>query len=237
MIDALRSFRGEDIEIAPGIVIHQPRVGEIADYGERDYFGLVSFVCATPADRKVDIWDALHIFWEEVDEFSLFVSSVRILAEEDTDIILPGLDFSSFEQKVDIKKQEIVLVNQDGVEINKSVYLQLTNQLRNIHLLKKNVDIGADNSTRRVMIDVDRDDREAAARKPFESIITAYASCLARSLPFDAIWEIPIGAFLYTMEREQKVRNYDHLMQGVYSGCVDAKKIKKSDLNWLGKLR
>ena len=64
MIDQLKLFRGEGFQINDKIVIRQPTLDEIVGYGEQKYFGLVRSICSTPADRKVEIWDKLHIFWK-----------------------------------------------------------------------------------------------------------------------------------------------------------------------------
>ena len=73
MTDDLKIFRGGDYEINSKITLHQPTLGEISDYGEKEYFGLVRSICSTPADHKVDIYENLGIYWDAVDEFELFV--------------------------------------------------------------------------------------------------------------------------------------------------------------------
>lgn len=79
MIDQLKLFRGEGFQINDKIVIRQPTLDEIVGYGEQKYFGLVRSICSTPADRKVEIWDKLHIFWEKMDEYDLFLSLFQAL--------------------------------------------------------------------------------------------------------------------------------------------------------------
>ena len=71
MIDQLKLFRGEGYKINDKILIRQPTLEEIVDFGEQRYFGLVRTICSTPADRKVEIWDKLHVFWEKIDEYDL----------------------------------------------------------------------------------------------------------------------------------------------------------------------
>ncbi len=66
MIDQLKVFRGEGYQINQKIKIRQPTLEEIVDFfGEQRYFGLVRTICSTPADRKVEIWDKLHLFLGE----------------------------------------------------------------------------------------------------------------------------------------------------------------------------
>lgn len=236
-VDQLKVFRGRDYKICDGITVRQPTLNEVEAYGEKQYFNLVYFLCSTPADRKVEIWDGLNIFWEEMDEFTLFASSLKLFKFYDLSIIMPGIDLSAFRAKLNVESGDIILEDNDGVIIDRQVYVALTDYLRSVHLMKKNVDVGADDSTRRVMIDLARSDHEAAARKPYESLIVPFAAYLAIHQPFASIWDIPIGAFLQSMGRGQKEKEYDHMMQGIYSGCIDLTKINKKDLNWLGKLK
>lgn len=237
MTDTLKAFRGAPYQISDGVVVHQPTLDQIAEYGEQKYFNLIYFLCATPADRKVELWDTLHIFWEEMDEYQLFVSSLGAFTQDDTKIILPDLDLASFSIYIAPDSGDIILRNKEGVTLDRKGYLDLTDYLRSVHLMTKNVDIGADNTTRKVMIDVSRSDQEAAARKQYESVIIPFASVMMMQQPLNQIFDLPIGAFMHGMGRALKVKDYDHMMQGIYSGCIDIKKINKKDLNWLGKLK
>lgn len=236
MTDQLTVFRGRDFTVSPGLVVRQPTIGEIEEYGEKKYFSIVRTLTATPADRKVEIWDSLHIYWDEVGEFELFLSSFGSMQKENVSILLPDLDLSSFQRKVNPSTKEFALVNADSVVIDSATYGVLMDYLRNVHQITKNKETGFDDFTKDCMIEDDRYDMQAAIKKPFDSIILPFASYLALEVGFSSVWDIPIGAFFYEMARAQKVKNYENLMHGIYSGCVDMKKINKEDLNWLGNL-
>ena len=81
MIDTLKAYRRRDYVLNSKITIRNPSLDEIEDYGEQRYFSLVKTVCATPADRKVDIWDSLHIYWDKMDEYKQLTFSCRRLYE------------------------------------------------------------------------------------------------------------------------------------------------------------
>lgn len=233
MTNQLSVFRGRDYVINEKITVRQPTVGEVEEYGERDYFSLVKMLTSTPADRKVDIWDSLHTYWEKIDEFELFVSTFKVFQTVDTSILLPNLDFKSFGIMMNPNTKEMMLVNQNGVKIDRAIYTLLTDYLRSVHQFKKNRETGYDDFARDLMIDEDRYERAKAANKPFQSVLLPFASYLSVRNGFSSVWEIPIGAFLHQMQGEQKLKNYENLMHGIYSGCVDIKKINKSDLTWL----
>lgn len=232
-MDQLQVFRGRDYIINDRIRIRQPTISEIADYGEQKYFSVIRTITSTPADRKVEIWDAMHTYWDQIDEFELFVSMLGTFRRMDMSIVLPDIDFDSFRTLVNPNTKDFVLVNSDGVKIDRSIYTILTNELRSIHQLKKNTEIGYDNIAKDCMIEDDRYDYESAANKPFKSIILPFLSYLAVRNGFSEVWNVPIGAFFYEMKGEQKVKSYDNVMHGIYSGCVDIKKINKDELSWI----
>ena len=240
MIDDLSVFRGKDFELNTNIVICQPTLDDICDYGEQRYFGLVRTLCATPADKKVEIWDALHIYWDEMDEFDLFISIYSSMRNEDLSIIFRDMDFSSFQPVLNPKTSEVLLRNKDGVIIDRAIHALMTDYIRRMHHFKKNVDVGFNDYTKDVMIEDDRDEQMRLMNSKFTSFLLPMVSSLTNSAEFkyrfDDVWTLPIGAFMDAVERIHKLKSYNYMMYGIYSGCVDIKKINRKDLNWMGEL-
>lgn len=241
MIDQLKLFRGDGYQLNSKIKIEQPTLDEIVGFGEQQYFGMVRTVCSTPADRKVEIWDKLHIFWEQMDEYELFLSLFQTLRKTDVSILFGDLDVSSFKLATHPDTQELVLVNKDHVVIDRAIHKLMTDYLRQIHKLKKNVDTGFNDATRKIMIEDDRDEMAMQMRKPFSSLLLPLISSLTNCPEFkyrwDDVWTLPIGVFMDSVERVQKHKSYSFVMQGIYSGCVDLKKLDKKELHWMGDLK
>lgn len=237
MIDSLTALTGEAYKITPKIEVRNPTLREIYHYGEQQYFGLTQTICATPADRKVEIWDAMGTYWDKIDEYELFVSTFRAIQQHDTKILFGDLDVASFQPMPSKDLKDFVLVNRDGAVIDRAVYKLLTDYLRHIHQFKKNVVKPYDDYTRDIMIEADRDDREDAANKPFKSMLKPLVSS-AINLPgsqfqWATVWDAPIGVFMDGIMRMQKRDHYYFTMIGIYSGCVDMKKINKKELEWM----
>ena len=241
MIDQLKLFRGDGYQLNSKIKIEQPTLDEIVGFGEQQYFGMVRTVCSTPADRKVEIWDKLHIFWEQMDEYELFLSLFQTLRKTDVSILFGDLDVSSFKLATHPDTQELVLVNKDHVVIDRAIHKLMTDYLRQIHKLKKNVDTGFNDATRKIMIEDDRDEMAMQMRKPFSSLLLPLISSLTNCPEFkyrwDDVWTLPIGVFMDSVERVQKHKSYSFVMQGIYSGCIDLKKLDKKELHWMGDLK
>lgn len=241
MIDQLKIFRGEGFQINDKIMIRQPTLEEIVNYGEKQYFGLVRMICSTPADRKVEIWDKLHIFWEKMDEYELFLSLFQALQRTDVSILFGDMDFTSFQLGKQTGLPDLVLKNKDQVVIDRAIHKLMTDYLRQIHKMKKNVDVGFNDATRKIMIEDNRDEMAMQLKKPFQSLLLPLISSLTNCPEFkyrwDDVWSLPIGVFMDSVERVQKHKNYNFVMHGIYSGCVDTKRLDKKELQWMGNLK
>lgn len=241
MIDQLKLFRGEGYKINDKILIRQPTLEEIVDFGEQRYFGLVRTICSTPADRKVEIWDKLHVFWEKIDEYDLFISLFQTLQKSEVSILFGDMDFTTFKLGTQTGLPDLVLKNKDQVVIDRAIHKLMTDYLRQIHKLKKNVDTGFNDATRKIMIEDDRDEMALQMQKPFQSLLLPLISSLTNCPEFkyrwDDVWTLPIGVFTDSVERVQKHKSYNFVMQGIYSGCVDMKKLDKKELHWMGDLK
>ena len=238
-MDLLKVYSPGDYQLNSKIKLHHPTLQEIAEYGEKEYFSLVRTICATPADQKVAIWDTLHIYWDKVDEYELFLSMFQLLKERDCKILFPELDLTSFQLVLNPMSKEMALSNGDCL-IDRSIHFLLTQYLRTVHALEKNVDVGYDDYTKDIMIEDDRDEAMMAKRKGYSSILWPLISALTNSPEFkyryDDVWTLPIGVFMDALKRVQKQKNYEHLMHGVYAGTIDTSKISKKEFNWIGKL-
>ena len=51
-MDSLQLYLGEQYVINDNIIIKQPKIGELANYGERDYYSMVHTLTAIPSSMK-----------------------------------------------------------------------------------------------------------------------------------------------------------------------------------------
>lgn len=87
--DELKIYRGSDIQITPRIVITQPTLSQIEEFGERQYFSAVHTLTAVGADLKWQLWDFDKIDYTQIEDYDLFirfisrvVSSKKMVYEE-----------------------------------------------------------------------------------------------------------------------------------------------------------
>lgn len=82
-IDELKIYRGSDIPITDKIIVTQPTIDQIIDFGEKRYFSTVHTLTGVGADFKWQLWDYYGIDYTKIDDFELFKKMIfRILSSK-----------------------------------------------------------------------------------------------------------------------------------------------------------
>lgn len=71
-VDDLKIYRGSDIRITDKIIVTQPTIDQIIDFGEKRYFSTVHTLTGVGADFKWQLWDYFDIDYTTIDDFDLF---------------------------------------------------------------------------------------------------------------------------------------------------------------------
>ena len=71
-VDDLKIYRGSDIRITDKIIVTQPTIDQIIEFGERRYFQTVHTLTGVGADFKWQLWDYFGIDYTTIDDFDLF---------------------------------------------------------------------------------------------------------------------------------------------------------------------
>ena len=71
-IDDLKIYRGSDIPITDKIIVMQPTIDQIIEFGEKRYFQTVHCLTGVGADFKWQLWDYFNIDYTTIDDFELF---------------------------------------------------------------------------------------------------------------------------------------------------------------------
>lgn len=71
-IDELKIYRGSDIPITDKIIVTQPTIDQIIEFGEKRYFQTVHYLTGVGADFKWQLWDYFGIDYTTIDDFELF---------------------------------------------------------------------------------------------------------------------------------------------------------------------
>ena len=71
-IDELKIYRGDDIRITDKIIVTQPTIDQIIDFGEKEYFQAVHYLTGVGADFKWQLWDFYGRDYTQIEDFELF---------------------------------------------------------------------------------------------------------------------------------------------------------------------
>ena len=71
-IDELKIYRGSDIPITDKIIVTQPTIDQIIEFGEKRYFQTVHCLTGVGADFKWQLWDYFNKDYTTIDDFELF---------------------------------------------------------------------------------------------------------------------------------------------------------------------
>ena len=245
-MDQLKLFAGSPIQISKYVTVRNCKLKEILEFGEEEYWSIVSYICSTSFDHRVFL-DDFGIDYLDIDDWNMFLNFRYALDYEKTKIIIPDIDFSKLNLYKNTETEEVVLkYDADGdIIINESIYTLMVEAIRDCHNMSRNFKIPGNAGAREVYMREARDAIMFADRKPFKSNLVPLISSLCNSPYFkynyNTVWDLNIYSFMDAVKRINKIRNADAFLQGMYSGMMDTSKMNKGELNkslnWMGELK
>lgn len=269
--DELKIYRGDDIQITPQIIVTQPTIGEIADFGEKRYFSAVHTLTASGADLKWQLWDYAGVDYTTVEDYELFITFIcqlvssnkkmyqelmdnpekyteemasipeNILKEMQVNplqLILKDIDLADFTPCTLEGTDEIILYNiERDITIDRAIYAQIVDAVRQIHGLKRNNEKPGNEMTKMILIEEARENAMISADKQYKSTLKPLVSAITVKCGMcgdDRIWNMKVSQFFDNIKRTNKIQDSQLLLQGAYSGFASLKGVDKSRLDWTG---
>lgn len=243
-MDKLHLLRGGSYQITPYVSINNPTIGQICDFSEERYFGVVSNLTATAYDYRLFL-DDQGIDYVEVEDYPMFLMLISGFTYEDTKILIPDIHFEDLEPYVNQETGEVVLKNSNGqIIFDRLIYHEMADFIRLCHGFKRNWLVPGNKMARKILIQDEREKRLLKKDDSYKSMLEPLISALCNSSGFKydykTVWDLPIYTFLDSVRRIQKILHASHLANGIYSGNLDTKKMNKTqmndDLNWMGEI-
>ncbi len=239
-INELKLYFGDDYPINDYITLHQPKVNDVIEMGEADYYSTVYALTAIPSDMKSQLWDAGYC-WEDIPDFNLFAMLSVNLDVSKTSVFFGDLDFTKFQLGKRTDTDELVLfqITEYGEEIvlDNYAYLKIVQILRKIHNLKPKIERAATKTVRMILIEEDRkkhltkkDEDKGSMLLP---LISSLINCSEFKYGLNEVRDMPLMAFMDSVSRVQIIKSTTALLHGCYSGMIDTSKINKKELNWM----
>lgn len=234
-VDPLKLYFGEPYAINQYVTIYQPTIGDIIEYGEREYYAMIQTITAIPSDMKSQLWD-MGLDWMKVEDFQLFMMLSQSLSQQQTKIILGEIDLQRMKPVENLQNGEVILRDPvTGTIIDELAYKTMSAYLCKLHNLTKKVEKAGNKFTKQILIDEDRQKREYSATQPYKSFLMPLVSAIKvrQGYTRDYIKNMGLCEFFDDVNRAQIIVNTDALLSGMYSGMMDTSKIKKSQFNWM----
>lgn len=235
-IDSLLLISGEPIHITDKIVFKQPLLKQVIRFGEQKYYKLLADLTAIPSDIKYILYKN-KIDWMEFDDMELFYAFSKSIPESDTSIFFPGIDFSKFILLKTDDGKFVMYNKKDEIIIDFYVFKQIQECLCKSHNIEKHVEKAGNKTTKQVLIEEDRLRMEREKDKPFKSNLFGLISSLVNypgfKYNYESVKTLTMFQFMDAVCRARIIDSTTHLMNGIYSGNVDVKKISSQKMNWM----
>ena len=237
-IDKLKLYFGDDIRINEKIILSQPTIGDIVEFGEKHFYYVLSVLTCIPSDMKSELWDINKTDWQKVEDFELFIMLTRNLKSEDTKLFLGDLDLSKMIPVMNNLSNQICLYDEEsGIVIDSAIYLQIVTYIREMFNINPKVEKAKNKRTLNVLIEDDRFRKSLNKDKKYTSTLLPLISSMLNSPGFkykkNELRNVGIVEFMDSVQRISTIVSTTALLQGMYSGMVDTSKIPKEQFNWL----
>lgn len=236
-VDELQMYFGEPFKINDKITIYQPSIGDVVAFGERQYYSMIHTLTCIPSDMKSQL-DDMGINYMEISDFELFVMLSRGLTSDVTRLVLGNLDLSKFGLYTNAENGELVLYDQEhDITIDRLIYMKMVECLRKMHSIKPKIEKAANETTRKILIQLDRDRIQKSQKEPYKSQLKELISAMMRYPGFkykkNELKECGLYEFMDTVQGAQIYVSTTSLLANMYSGFVDTSKINKKEFNWM----
>ena len=225
------------IKINEKVSVVIPTVGQVLD-NEEEYYSILYSITATPMDLMLEL-DEAGIDFEKIDDYELFLRQLPAFANSDMSLFFENIDFSKFVIGKNEESKEFVLIDtENDIIIDRGVFMQITDALRRIHHLKKNIRKPKNIEAKEYMLERAREKRKRAKRRRFrDSEIEPYIISLVNAPEFkynyEEIRNLTIYQFNESLYQILHRVKYDKRMIGVMAGTIDTKNTPSEELTWV----
>lgn len=232
---------GDDMELANGIVLHNPLVSEIKEIGEFNYLYMISLITMRAYDDAVNLYDS-GINYKDISDFLIFIRNMKHINKDLAKVIFTNININEFEIQVNKENGECIFTDGQFV-IDELIYRQIVAYVRAINYIDEKIefDMAEGKNNMRFFIDRMRHRLKKRMKKPpqpFLSNLISSMVCTA-DFPYDytTIFEIHISQLYNGFYRKDKSDSARQIRQAIYAGTIDKKDVSNSLLMWYGDIK
>ena len=232
---------GEDLELKNGMVLHNPTINEVKEFGEFNYLYLIALITMRAYDDAVNLYDA-GINYKEISDFLIFMRNMKSISNEFAGLIFKNISVQDFDIMVNKENQEMVFTNGD-IKIDEAVYRDIVKFVREINYIEEKIELDMADGAHNMRFFIERmrhKQKKRAKQKPtpFLSNLISSMVCTADfPYDFDTIQKIHISQLYNGFYRKDKSDSSKQIRQAIYAGTIDRKQVSNAMLNWYGDLK
>lgn len=231
----LKMYFGHDYVINDKIVIRQPTIGEIVEYGEQEYFSMAHLLCSISSDFKPELLD-MGLDYEKISDLEMFYIATRNLNADKTRILFGDIDFSKLKMYEQENDTMLLYDAETDLKIDFYIHHKMMQFLTRLHGIEKKPEFAGNQGTKEFLIEDDRMRKARNAKKPFESVMLPLVSAMVNSAGFkyksSEVLDMKMFEFFDAVQRIGIIQSSQALLQGGYSGMADLSKVPKESFNW-----
>ena len=236
-------YLGENFIVDDNFIIHQPKIQEIFDIGESEFFSTLNVFIGNTTMYRFPLWKQ-GIDWNKISDFELFIMLLSNLEPNETTRLLFGdIDFTQFNHGIIPKRNaedmdKIIIYNFDqNIIIDEELYLFMREGLRYMFNIYPKVEYAKGKTTKEWIIGEEKDKIKAQEGKPSKDFLLPLVSFCVNHPGFkyktSELKEIGIVEFMDSVKQLQHNENVIALLHGVNSGFVDASKIPQERFSFI----
>ena len=227
-----------------GIVIYQPTIGQIIDYGEEDFWQMLNPFVTNPTTHRVFLWEN-GIDWNKISEYTLFRTLLGLsgFTPDKTALLFGDLNLSEFvpfgvyDNDGNIT-DEITLYNKEkDIELSEDDFNEMVFYIRTMFNMFPKVEKAKNKATKESIIFEEKMNMKNKEESNDSSILFSLISACVNHPGFKykttELEDVGIFEFMDSTKRLQIYEQTTALLSGMYSGMIDTKGIDDKEFNFM----
>ena len=244
--DRLKMYFGEPYIVhcdVGEIVISTPTIGDILQFGEKEFYSMLNIFVSNPTSYRLQLWD-MGVDWNKISDYELFCMFIKFLDAKATKLLFGDVNFQSFDlyhKKLDDSDKQVVTLysQKQNIEISEDTYRCIAEYLRLMFNIYPKVEKAKGKATKEAIIDEERMNLELEMNKNKKSksmLLPLVSSCINHpgfKYKLSELREIGIVQFMDSVQRLQIYESTVAINSGLYSGMCDLSKVDKKLFNFM----
>ena len=265
-VDILKLYFGDPYPVTDKIIINQPSIQDVMEYGENEFFSMLYIFIGNTTFRRLELWKS-GVDWNKVSDYELFCRLVGMLPIERTRIFFGDIDFQKFKlietgkepepvpedkkltviekRKLYFKQFEecVTFYNEeDDIEIDAVTYHKIADILREMVRIYPKTEYTVGKMSKELLIEEEEAKLLKALKETdrpssmLQPLISACVNHPGFKYRKSELRAVQLNEFMDSVQRLQIYEATHALLGGSYSGFMDSSKVPKENFDFMRSL-